>query len=122
MKYLFTLIDDKDKEHKQTKEDVSKTNKKKSAYYDIKDKKLKQFYLEGEGHKYLVDLVDGHFEIDGVKFKMHEGNLSDFRLVYYREHRINYTGMLEVDHLITYCLGWQTTSGGKNYKKIMQIQ
>ena len=119
MKYLFGCEFDNEV-YLQTPEDVSRTNPKKSAFFDVMDKKIERFWLTGEGHKYLVDLRDGHFEIDGLPFKLHEEDLSDFRIIYFRRHTLELSGTTEVGHKIEFCIGWQTTKD-KNYKQIMTI-
>ena len=121
MKYLFRCEFD-NQTYFQTEEDVSKTEKTKSAFFDVMDKDLKKFWLEGEGHKYLVDLVDGHFEIDGLPFRMHEEELKDFRIIYYRRITVNLQGTSEIGREVEFCLGWQTTKDGKNYKQILTIK
>lgn len=95
-----------------------------------KSKDIVGFVLKGEGHTYGVDLRDGHFEIDGVPFFMHEDPaLLGFKLIFYRQHTHNIevfvkTGNVkeELSHQIVYRFGWQCTLGNKNYQQVMQIE
>jgi hypothetical protein len=122
MKYLFRCEYD-NQTYSQTSEDISQTEPTKSAFYDVMDKPIKKFWIEGEGHQYLVDLQDGHFEIDGIPFKMHEEELKDFRIIYYRKHTHQFQGTDEVGHDIEFCIGWQCLDNtGKNIKRILTIQ
>lgn len=87
------------------------------------------FVLRGEGHTYGVDLRDGHFEVDGVPFFMHEDStLFGFKMVFFRQHTHSFevgvkSGDVkkEISHQIVYRFGWQCTVGGKNHQRIMQI-
>lgn len=122
MKYLFSCTFKDGDFYSQTHKDVSQIDKTKSAFFDVKDKDIKQFWLEGERHEYLVDLEDGHFEIDGVPFKMHDEELSNFRLIYFRKNTIQFQGLQTISHDIEFCIGWQTTKNGKNYQQILTIK
>lgn len=129
MKYLFTAKYKDGSVYEQNPEDVSVTeSEKRSCFYDIKDtlEDLESFTLTGEGHIYKVDLIDGHFEVDGVPFDMHEENLKDFRLIYFRQHTHSFNQKVEETvefaHNIVFRFGWQTNdSEGKNYQRVMQI-
>ncbi len=87
---------------------------------------LVRFEITGEGHTYAVDLTDGHFEVDGVPFKMIEGVLPYYELIFFRQHthgfNVGATGEhVPVSHDIVYRLGWQCTDDDKNYQRVMQI-
>lgn len=130
LKYLFecefadgtTLV--------QTPADVSAIDPKKSQFYDVleKDKKtpITKFALSGDGKYLLVDLSDGHFELNDIPFNCHE-NLPEQnpirRLIFYRQHthHTNWEGK-ELAHEIEYCIGWQTTIKRKNYKETVTIK
>lgn len=140
LKYLFTAVYKDGSVYQQNAEDRSvKEPDKRSCYYDLDQDQLDYFVLKGEGHEYGVDLRDGHFEIDGVQFVMHEGHqrklpngrtvivpLSDFRLIFFRQHTHNFivgqNVQKEVSHEIVYRIGWQCTVDGKNYQQVMQIK
>lgn len=123
--------------------DVSKVDPKRSAFYDVleheKKSPLVSFVLKGEGHEYGVDLRDGHFEIDGVQFFMHEGHLHSmpsgkkvmmpltaFELVFFRNHthsfEVSQKGNQEVSHQIVYRMGWKSKARcGHDEQQIMQF-
>lgn len=127
LKYQFQVTYKDGSVYHQNAEDVSITDPKRSCFYDIKQDEVKAFFLVGEEHTYAVDLEDGHFEVDGIPFLMHEENdqLKDFRLIFFRRHThsINMTTGAESGHLEVYRFGWQTNDKtGKNYQQVMQIE
>lgn len=128
LKYLFTATYEDGSQLRQLPDDVSTRDPKRSAYYDIDHDKLVSFALVGHepATHYLVDLRDGHFEVNGVPFRMHEEpNLTVFRLIFFRQHthhmRVGPAANEELAHQIVYRMGWQCTVDGKNYQQIMQI-
>lgn len=143
LKYLFTATYKDGRVFEQALDDKSITEPEtRSSFYDIANDvdKLSSFVLRGEGHEYGVDLNDGHFEIDGIPFFMHEGHvkeypggkkvlvpLTDFKLVFFRQHTRSYEVALykdeqqEVSHDVVFRMGWQCTVDGKNYQEIMQF-
>jgi hypothetical protein len=73
LRYLFGVHYADGREYFQAADDHSELNPEKSSYYDVlqaqeSGQQIHLFQLEGQGHKYLVDLRDGHFEIDGAPF------------------------------------------------------
>jgi hypothetical protein len=132
LKYLFTAMYEDGSTIEQTLDDRSTIDpEKRSQFYDVlqmeEQKPLVAFALKGDGHEYGVDLRDGHFEIDGVSFRMHEEDeLAGFRLVFYRRHThdfvISKDSQEETRHDVVYRFGWQCTANGKNYQRIMQIK
>lgn len=129
LKYYFTVLYHNDTTFEQNKDDVSTIVRpgKGSAFTDVKVDEVATFTLQGEGHTYGVSLIDGHFEVDGVPFFMHEVGgidnevMKDFRLIYYRQHRHGLHQNQEISHETVYRFGWQCTVNGKNYQQIMQL-
>ena len=131
LKYLFTAVFEDGSFIMQNSEDRSEIDpEKRSTFYDVLQKAettpIKTFELidvPGGNHRYSVHLDDGHFEINGVSFKMHEEELSDFRLIFFRHHTHSFNQYRdELSHEIVYRFGWQTTKDGENYQRVMQIQ
>ncbi len=147
LKYLFKALYKDGSVYVQNPEDNSiKEPGKRSCFYDIDHDQLVGFVLVGQGHEYGVDLRDGHFEIDGNIFFMHEVEnkdvdpmtvntevkLTNFRLVYFTTNTRSFSSKIEngvmgkpyeVDHKRVFRFGWQAQdSKGKNFQKIMQIQ
>lgn len=151
-KYLFTATFEDGRVIKQTIEDKSELDpEKRNTFYDvlehIKTTKLVAFVLKAQdaaGIEYGVDLRDGHFEVDGNIFFMHEVEnkdldpmhttqgmqFKDFRLVFFTTNTRSFAtqmGNVEVkpyqtSHTRVYRFGWQATDAkGKNYQQIMQI-
>jgi len=121
LKYLF-IAEYKDGVFKQTPEDVSVKDPKRSCFFDVDHDKLVRFHLVGD-HKFTVDLRDGHFEVNGVSFFMHEEPLKDFRLIYFRKHTHHFNIQYEEKaHEIVYRMGWQTTNEkGENVQRVLEI-
>lgn len=84
LKYLFSVTYWDGSNFQQTPEDESKTVPGGSCFTDVKKSEIYQFSLEGGGHTFLVDLNDGHFEIDGqdIPFRpgSYESNGISFRM------------------------------------------
>ena len=82
------------------------------------------FCLIGDGKDYLVDLRDGHFEINEAPLFLHDDlGLTNFRLIYYRTRRQHFSMDLRPKGEETlYHLGWQTNDkNGNNIQKIITI-
>ena len=124
MKYKFQVTYKDGSVYLQNDDDISVTDPKRSCFYDVKQEEVKSFFLFNDEHTFSVNLEDGHFELDGVPFLMHEENdlLKDFRLVFWRRHTHSFNqNNEELSHQIVYRFGWQCTVDGKNYQQIMQI-
>jgi len=114
----------------QTQEDVSSVRADKSAFYDVAQRleEVAFFGLLNEKHTFVVDLRDGHFEVDGVVFDLHpEPSLeipagTPYRLIYFRHHKRHFSGVVEIAHEVTYHLGWQITVAGKNYQQTLAVK
>ena len=107
--------------YKQTPADISLTTPGRSAYYDIKDTKIKRFSLVGKGHIFTIDLETGNLEVDGNKiYTKRPPERSELRLIYYRQVQQHMQVGIEQDKMLTptmrYYIGWQTTVNDKNYK------
>lgn len=128
MKYLFSVQFNDGAIFNQNKEDQHPTKKDKSSFTHLMEEAkihqgIKTFSLHGE-ENFLVDLTDGHFEINGVRFDAHGQDFipQDLRLVYFRQHRHTLNGGVETAHEITFFLGWQCTIDGKNYQQTISIK
>jgi len=127
LKYLFYAEYEDGSGVTQSPDDTSKTDPKRSAFFDVDQEKVSAFYLIGAHHSYSVDLKDGHFEINGTSFRFHEeGEFpkdAKLRLIFFRRHKHDFTSDLEEkSHSIVYRLGWQTnTAYGRNIQHVMEI-
>jgi hypothetical protein len=133
LKYLFKVEFADGVLFEQNSEDKSLIEPKRSAFFDVlereKESRILRFLLTNGDHAYLVDLVDGHFEIDGMSFNCHETLPHDYpdrRLIFYRQHRHDFNsagGAMgeEINHTVEYFIGWQTTINGKNYKETISF-
>jgi len=127
MKYLFIAQFDDNSIFKQTPDDISLLDVKRSAFYDVlqSNKKLLRFYLFGENKEYCVDLADGSFIVNGAKFKLHEDeDLTNFRVIYFRRRQVDMVQGVGINEQILYFgLGWQAlTPDGKNIKHVLKIK
>jgi hypothetical protein len=130
LKYLFTATFKDGTVIEQTPDDRSVVDEKRSRFYDVLEEAKKQqlvsFTLCGEGHTYTVDLTDGHFEVDGVSFRMIEGELPEYRIVFFRQHTHDFLmgsdgTQTPSTHTVCYRMGWQCTFNEKNYQRVMEI-
>jgi len=125
LKYLFAVKYKDGTFYEQNKEDVSNTDNKRSCFFDVKQDEVEYFCLSDEQTAFIVNLLDGSFFVNDVKFFMHDTGegLKDFRLIFYRQHEHDFNiGMKETAHRIKYCIGWQTNdANGNNIKRIMEV-
>jgi len=127
LKYLFIVKYKDGSIYQQNEQDVSLTDNTRSCFFDVKQDEVEEFHLVDADNTYSVFMHDGHFEVNGVPFYMHdEGEgLADFRLIFYRQHEhmvnVGGGGFQQLDHTIKYCIGWQTNLEGKNIKRIMEF-
>lgn len=130
LKYLFEAEFQDGSRIMQDHKDTSSQDPKRSQFYDVleKDKEtaITKFAINGDGKYLLVDLADGMFYLNDIPLKCHE-NLPDptapKRLIFYRQHthQTNWEGV-ELSHEVEYCIGWQTTIKGKNYKETLTLK
>jgi hypothetical protein len=117
----------------QTAEDVSQiasSEEHKSAFYDVMQRidDVIVFGIVDPNHTYSVDLRDGHFEIDGLAFTIHDKEDlppdAKYRLVYFRRRTEAVTlGYVQAQtSSVAYHIGWQTTVDGKNYQKTIAVR
>ncbi len=131
------------------KPDFDKDGWRPSAFYDVTEKAKSvlctRFSIIGDGHRYTVDLIDGHFEIDGMPFIVHPQGLkvwstedNPLRLIYHREtkqeqnmtYTVNESGGIDMTegemgekYVSRYFLGWQTNlSNGENIQHTIAIE
>lgn len=129
LKYLFEAHLRDGSVIRQNPEDVSSTDPERSAFYDVQQRihEVAYFGLFNEGATYLVDLADGHFEINGTPFVLRDPMMpvqenTAYRLIYFRRHKVDFNiGLEEVGHDIQFFLGWQATIDGKNYQRTIVI-
>lgn len=136
--FLFRALLSDGTVFEQTPDDQDSADPKRSKFTELlrvsEQNQIQTFWLEGRGRKYLVDLRDGHFEVNYSPFSIHkEDYLKDFRIIYYRSVavRVNVTydkstgKMIKREpagHDIVYCMGWQCTVNGKNYQHIIHVK
>lgn len=124
----------------QGSDDVSIDAKDKNAFYDIlqREEDVIRFHITDEqtNDRWSVDLVDGHFELNGVPFRVHNKGMEHpyqvpegpFKLIYFKvkQERI----VLGEDGsatplkglVLTYCMGWQTNLGnGENLQQVIAV-
>jgi hypothetical protein len=117
LKYLFNVEFTDGTTLKQTKQDVSKIDPKRSAFFDVLNsgKEIRSFTLGKLFDRWSVDLKTGVFSHNGYKFQLEE-NLSPVKrtLEFFRQHQhdMSLEGK-ETDHRVTYFLGYSV--GKKKY-------
>lgn len=126
LKYLFTATFADGSTIEQTPEDVSARDPIRSCFFDVletgRERGLVAFVLRGDGHEYGVDLRDGHFEIDGVKFFMHEKPEAGYELIFFRQHTHSFNlNQEEIAHEVVYRMGWKV-AGDQQTQRVMQFE
>ena len=128
--YKFTAIYEDGTVIEQNDTDTSEIEEGKSRFYDVlkkgEDTKLLSFVIHNDDIQVGVDLVDGHFEMNGVPFFQHRPDLepyNDFRVIYYRtvRHVLSQEGQILESYILGYAVGWQTTHEGKNVQRIVMV-
>lgn len=130
MKYLFKALLKDGTVISQTQEDVSATTKDRNAFYDVLQKidEVRAFALydteSPDNDEYLVDLADGHFEINQKPFFMHNENVHNLRLIFFKRnlHALNLMDSTSRLVSIGYNFGFQgTDDAGNNVQRIMTL-
>lgn len=136
LKYLFAAVFADGTQINQTLEDRSKVDPLKSEFYDVMEYEKKSPLIKFSiGHiqedKWaIVDLIDGHFELNGIPFYLHLNLPSvdpKFRIVYFRIRTEQLTTAADGTQTPSsldpkYMLGWQTTIEGKNYQEVIILK
>lgn len=135
LKYLFTVEYTDGTTYQQTPADISKLEpERRSEFYDVVNsgKKIRTFTLKEQSlfrPKWIsVDLTTGEFTYSKNANPTFEGDekpdFKDLELIFFRQHQhdVNTRDNKELDHRVTYFLGWQTNIDGKNYKQIMGVK
>lgn len=116
LKYLFIVEYTDGSVFKQTREDVSLTDPKRSAFYDVLNSKkiVRKFSLVKLFDKWTVDLKTGEFSHNGYKIQLEENPTGKRTLEFFRQHQhdMDKAGK-ETDHRVTYFLGYK--SGKRKY-------
>lgn len=143
--YLFGAQFSDGSEYHQNADDTSVTGAG-SAFSDLVPRleEITLFQLEGRGNRYLVDLRDGHFEVNGVPLVAGDPAVdipidAKRRLIYFR--RVHQTreddvqvighdesgqpiyanlGQRNITH-VAYHLGYQCEVDGKNHKVTISV-
>lgn len=109
---------------------------------DVETLNIKSFSLYQNLYvmpEFKVDLTDGHFEVNGMKFEV-EGERplplenAKFKLIYYRtrRHQMDVTYKLKTGTIsktksqgelpIRFVIGWQCNINGKNYQQKIIVE
>lgn len=139
--YLFKAEFDDGNVIQQTSEDVSSIDPTKNQFYDVqeyeKTSPLILFTLTIQPEEFSelpqvetcgVFLGSGAFNINGAWFYQHRvdredmENYEDFRIIYLRNNTIHMSNDgTDLQHLVGYTLGWQTTYEGENVQRVIKI-
>jgi hypothetical protein len=120
----------------QTAEDRSAIDpEKRSAFYDVMQRvdELQFFGLFNDQHTYVVDLRDGHFEVDGRPLFLEPTARplprgGKFSIVYFRDHEQDFEmsgrdgEQTMGEHRIAFRLGWEYEVAGKKYEQAIVIK
>lgn len=125
LKYLFVCQYNDGTEFKQTEEDVSRRDPKRSSFFDIAQEKLARFSLVGDGQVFSVVLSNGRFEVNNTPLWLHdpETTLCNRRLIFFRQHTHTVGADLkEKSHTVRYFFGWQANlEDGTKIERVMGV-
>jgi hypothetical protein len=107
----------------QTPDDVSSIDPTRNAFYDVTQRidDVIYFGLAGNGCGYLVDLRDGHFEVNGVPFRIDGVNTTGLKLVYFRRHRLMIHGVDIYAQYVEHHLGWKGLVNGEEIQRTISV-
>jgi hypothetical protein len=122
LKYLFKVEYTDGTKFRQPSNDVSSIDPKRSAFYDVlnSDKEVKTF----EVGSIKVDLLDGIFYVNGQKIIVDELlPPCKKKLIFYRQHQHDFLSgsSQELDHRVTYFLGYEATIKDQKHKRVIGI-
>jgi len=128
-KYLFKALLNDGSVIEQTQEDKSQTTEGKNAFFDVMQNfdKLRAFalYNQETGEEHLIDLQDGHFEVNQIPFAFHDEEIKDIRLIYFRRNLVlaNITTSQVSQTVASYHFGFQALNAqGHNVQKVMVLR
>ena len=116
LKYLFRAYFANGDVITQDQDDTSHVDPTKSRFTDVLDMvrngvPLVYFELFSEGEDddtYGVDLINGEFDVRGKVFKVHEADLENFRVLFFRVRDTHFTPEMQViGEEVAYRIGWQ---------------
>jgi hypothetical protein len=149
LKYLFRVTYKDGSVSKQTKDDISALDPKRSCFYDVVQKLHEVWLFELIEtipilpKKYAVDLITGEFSVNGQRFQLGWNNIMDvppdvalppFKLIFYtqvkRHTRVTYqvkTGNILKQEPAgfdkVYFIGWEAKDNkGRNIKRTIGIE
>jgi len=98
----------------------------KSAFYDVCQRGLEnvsEFRLVNCKSEHSVSLIDGHFKTDGRIVPSPYGELTNYRLIYFRRMNANFEGgFVKRPEVASYFIGWQANdANGKNFQMMLEI-
>lgn len=110
--------------------DESVDVKGKNSFYDILQRmdEVSQFHIvKDDGTRYTVDLTDGHFEVNGVSFIIHDQHYTPrkMKLIYFKEMHQNFKVGGDEPYEIRvnrYFMGWECNENDKNTKVTIAIE
>jgi hypothetical protein len=130
LKYLFSAHFKDGSVIRQTLEDVSNVDPKKSAFFDVLQRidDLVWFSLENGLTRYSVNLEDGRFAVESLPIEaqpseqpMPEGG--KYKLIYWRDHKHVFNQeWAEKSHEVAYRFGWEYTVDGKSWTQTMVVR
>jgi hypothetical protein len=119
----------------QSPDDVSHVDPNQSSFYDViqQHDQIEAFglYSDEDIATYVVDLTDGHFEVNGHSFNAHDPQVvlpkdTIYRLIYFRRNNVHFAanaeGVDQLAHEITYFIGWQATINGINQQQTISVR
>src|ERR1700757_4594664 len=128
LKYTFLAWFRDGSVYEQREDDTPKVSPVGSAFTDIKDRlediNIFALYCQGAVAA-LVDLRDGHFEVNGLPITVQDPSFTlppdtIYRLIYFR--RVTHDFSPDASTVsVAYHIGWQATVDGKNHQQTIAV-
>jgi len=123
-KYLFKALFKSGEILEQSPDDQSATTKGKNCFYDVLQRlnEVRAFalYNQETGEEWLTDLEDGHFEHNQSPFFIHDEELTNKRLIFFKRNSFNALNGQPLS--VTYHLGFQSNKmDGSNVQKVIML-
>lgn len=121
--YKFSVVYKDGSTYTQNDQDVSVKNPEYSCFHDVVVDQVQEFTV-GDSSKYLsVELTNGLFKTQDIDwFKVHNEELKDFKLVYFKRNTLALSDEMASGSSTTYFIGWEAvTPDGQTVRKEMAL-
>ena len=116
--YLFTARFKDGTVIRQDRRDASQNHPlTRSAFYDVQQRleEVASFSISDGENEHTVFLDDGHFLSNGSLIVSPHGELTNYRLIYFRRNHVTLEGGHSVVHVHRYFIGWHANDAKERH-------